>query len=129
VEALNQDELKPWPVEDEVAAIYSGTAGYLDRIKVDRIGEFHQFLRERLHAESEDLMKKLAEGDWSEETEAALGEAIKEAIDDFGPDFDEEGNPLEEGESDRVREGSDDGSRGGAEAGESEEREEAGATA
>ena len=23
-------------------------------------------------------------------------------VDDFGPDFDEEGNPLEEGESDRV---------------------------
>jgi F-type H+-transporting ATPase subunit alpha len=126
VEALNQDELKPWPVEDEVAAIYSGTAGYLDRIKVDRISEFHQSMRDRLHAEYEDLMGKIAEGDWSDETESALGEAIKEAIDDFGPDFDEEGNPLEEGESDRVREGSDDddsGSKG------SEEREEAGATA
>ena len=24
-------------------------------------------------------------------------------IDDFGPDFDEEGQPLEEGESDRVK--------------------------
>ena len=23
-------------------------------------------------------------------------------VDDFGPDFDEEGNPLEEGESDRI---------------------------
>jgi F-type H+-transporting ATPase subunit alpha len=139
VEALNQDELKPWPVEDEVAAIYSGTAGYLDRIKVDRIGDFHQSMRERLHAEYEDLMKKIADGDWSEETESALGEAIKEAIDDFGPDFDEEGNPVEEGESDRIMsggerekggraEGSGDGSGDGdSETG--EEREEAGATA
>jgi F-type H+/Na+-transporting ATPase subunit alpha len=137
VEALNQDELKPWPVEDEVAAIYSGTAGYLDRIKVDRIGAFHQSMRERLHAEYEDLMKKIADGDWSEETESALGEAIKEAIDDFGPDFDEEGNPVEEGESDRIMseeerqkggrsEGSGDGD-GDSEKG--EEREEAGATA
>ena len=24
-------------------------------------------------------------------------------VDDFGPDFDEEGKPLEEGESDRIR--------------------------
>jgi hypothetical protein len=24
-------------------------------------------------------------------------------VDDFGPDFDEDGNPLEEGESDRVK--------------------------
>jgi len=124
VEALNQDELSPWPVEDQVAAIYSGTSGYLDRIKVDRIREFHQFMRERVHSDYEDLMKKIAEGDWEEETESALSDAIKDAIDDFGPDFDEEGNPLEEGESDRVREGSDVGSED-----KSEEREEAGATA
>ena len=39
----------------------------------------------------------------------------REAIDDFGPDFDEEGNPLEEGESDRIKS--------------EEEREEAGAAA
>jgi F-type H+-transporting ATPase subunit alpha len=131
VEALNQDELKPWPVEDEVAAIYSGTAGYLDRIKVERIGEFHQFMRERLHSENDDLMKKIADGDWEDETESALADGIKEAIDDFGPDFDEEGNPLEEGESDRVREGSDDSSDSDSSDSEdkSEEREEAGANA
>ncbi|HEY2141678.1 MAG TPA: F0F1 ATP synthase subunit alpha, partial [Solirubrobacteraceae bacterium] len=102
VEALNQDELSPWPLEDEVAAIYSGTAGYLDRIKVNRIREFHQFLRDRLHSGYEDLMKRIAEGDWDDNVEEELGKAIAEAIDDFGPDFDEEGNPLEEGESDRV---------------------------
>jgi F-type H+/Na+-transporting ATPase subunit alpha len=140
VEALNQDELKPWPVEDEVAAIYSGTAGYLDRIKVDRIGDFHQNMRERLHSENEDLMKKIAEGDWEESTESALGEAIKEAIDDFGPDFDEEGNPLEEGESDRVKsedergkggrtERDDDSGDSDSDDEKSEDKEEAGATA
>src|SRR5205085_4930002 len=138
VEALNQDELKPWPVEDEVAAIYSGTAGYLDRIKVDRIGEFHQFMRERLHSANEDLMKKIAEGDWEEGTESALGEAIKNAIDDFGPDLDEEGNPLEEGESDRVKsegersESDDSDSDSDSDSNDEqsdEEKEEAGATA
>jgi hypothetical protein len=60
-------------------------------------------MRERLHSENSDLMSKIADGDWEEGTESALGEAIKDAIDDFGPDFDEEGNPLEEGESDRVK--------------------------
>jgi hypothetical protein len=34
--------------------------------------------------------------------EERLGNCIAEAIDDFGPDFDAEGNPIEEGESDRV---------------------------
>ena len=47
-------------------------------------------------------MEKLAEGDWDDAIEEQLGDAIAEAIDDFGPDFDEEGNPLEEGESDRI---------------------------
>jgi F-type H+-transporting ATPase subunit alpha len=103
VETLNQNELAPWAIEDQVAAIYSGTGGFLDRIKVERISEFHDSLLSRLHAENEDLMKKIAEGEWEDSTEDSLGQAIAEAIDDFGPDFDEEGNPLEEGESDRIK--------------------------
>ena len=103
VETLNQDELKPWRIEDEVAAIYSGTAGYLDRIKVERIKEFHEGLLQRLHSENDDLMQKIAEGEWEDSIEDTLGKAIAEAIDDFGPDFDEEGNELDEGESDRIK--------------------------
>jgi F-type H+-transporting ATPase subunit alpha len=102
VETLNQDELKPWGAADQVAAIYSGTGGYLDRIKVERIKEFHESLLQRLHSENSDLMGTIGEGDWSDEIESELGDAIAEAIDDFGPDFDEEGNPIEEGESDRI---------------------------
>ena len=102
VEALNQDERSPWTIEDQVAAIYSGTGGYLDRIKVERVGEFHEMLLQRLHAEKADLMSKIADGEWDDSIEAELGDAIGEAIDDFGPDFDAEGNPIEEGESDRI---------------------------
>jgi F-type H+-transporting ATPase subunit alpha len=101
---LNQDELKPWEVQDEVAAVYSGTGGFLDRIKVERIRHFHEAMLQRLHAEYDDLMRKIAEGNWDESVEEELGKAIAEALDDFGPDFDEEGQPLEAGESDRVRE-------------------------
>jgi F-type H+-transporting ATPase subunit alpha len=137
VEMLNQKERKPLSVADQVASIYAGTGGYLDRIKTDRVHEFLDRLLSELHSESGDLMKGISDsGQLSDEDEKALGDAIAQAIDDFGPDFDEEGNPLEEGESDRVRdrpqdEGSDDGddaesSDGGEEAGEGEssEREE-----
>jgi F-type H+-transporting ATPase subunit alpha len=103
VEALNQDERNPWAIEDQVAAIYSGTGGYLDRIKVERVQEFHEALLQRLHSENGELMEKIGDGDWDDSIEAELGDAIAEAIDDFGPDFDEEGNPIEEGESDRVK--------------------------
>jgi F-type H+/Na+-transporting ATPase subunit alpha len=103
VETLKQDELTPWKIEDQVAAIYSGTGGYLDRIKVERVGEFHDHLIARLHSEKSDLMEKIAEGEWDDSIERELGDTIAEAIDDFGPDFDEEGNPIEEGESDRIK--------------------------
>jgi F-type H+/Na+-transporting ATPase subunit alpha len=103
VEALNQDERHPVAVEDQVASIYSGTGGYLDRIKVDRVPEFLEFLLARLHAENADLVGKIADGNWDDSIEEQLGKATADAIDDFGPDFDAEGNPLEEGESDRVR--------------------------
>jgi F-type H+/Na+-transporting ATPase subunit alpha len=151
VEMLNQTELAPWKVEDQVAAIYSGTGGYLDRIKVERISDFHEQMIQRLHSENEDLLKKIADGEWDDGTEEALGNAIAEAIDDFGPDFDEEGNPLEEGESDRIKDeeerkkegrtasqngsGDDDDDDNGGDdddsdsESEDEEREEAGATA
>jgi F-type H+-transporting ATPase subunit alpha len=102
VETLNQAELKPWKPADQVASIYSGTGGYLDRIKVSRIAEFHETLLSRLHSEKPELIEGLNRGDWSDDVEKELGDAIAEAIDDFGPDFDAEGNPLEAGESDRI---------------------------
>jgi F-type H+/Na+-transporting ATPase subunit alpha len=102
VEALNQDERHPVPIEDQVASIYSGTGGYLDRIKVERVQEFLEFLLSRVHSENQELMDKIAAGDWDDSIEEQLGKATADAIDDFGPDFDAEGNPLEEGESDRI---------------------------
>jgi len=142
VELLNQDELKPWKPSHQVAAIYSGTGGYLDRIKVERVREFHESMLQRLDSEESGLMDKLGEGDWDDSIEEQLGDAIAEAIDDFGPDFDKEGNPVEEGESDRImseeerkKEGrtsgddSDDGDSSDDDDASEEKEEEAAATA
>jgi F-type H+-transporting ATPase subunit alpha len=130
VEALNQKERQPMPVAEQVASIYAGTGGYLDRIKTERVGDFLEDLIARLHAENKDLLDRINEtGQLPDEDEEALGKSIEGMVDDFGPDFDEEGNPLEEGESDRVKdEGQRESSDGGAPE-PTEEREEAGATA
>ncbi|MGA8806216.1 MAG: hypothetical protein WB866_16135, partial [Solirubrobacterales bacterium] len=137
VEALNQTERQPMPVAEQVASIYAGTGGYLDRIKTERVTEFLGNLISRLHSENQDLLDRINEsGELSDEDEETLGKAIAQAIDDFGPDFDREGNPLEEGESERVREvqretpstGDGDGADE-AEASTEAEQEEAGATA
>jgi F-type H+/Na+-transporting ATPase subunit alpha len=103
VEMLKQNERSPLSVADQVASIYAGTGGYLDRIKVDRVQAFLSDLLERLKSESSDLIDRINDGALSDEDEEALGEAIAEMVDDFGPDFDEDGQPLEEGESDRVK--------------------------
>ncbi len=57
VESLNQDERDPWPIENQVAAIYSGTGGFLDRIKVERVREFLEMLLQRLRSEDSELME------------------------------------------------------------------------
>jgi F-type H+-transporting ATPase subunit alpha len=104
VEMLNQNERSPLSVAEQVASIHAGTGGYLDRIKTERVPEFLASLLARLKAESKDLMERLDDtGELSDADEESLNDAIAEAIDDFGPDFDAEGQPLEEGESDRIR--------------------------
>ncbi|MDX6581135.1 MAG: F-type H+/Na+-transporting ATPase subunit alpha [Solirubrobacterales bacterium] len=103
VEMLNQNERSPLSVGQQVASIYAGTGGYLDRIKTERVPEFLADLLGRLKAEQGELMGRIDDGQLSDEDEEGLGKAIAEMVDDFGPDFDKEGQPLEEGESDRVK--------------------------
>ena len=103
VAALNQNERQPMSVAEQVSSIYAGNEGYLDRIKTDRVSEFLLSLIERLRAEHAELLKRIDETGLLEDAdEQELSKALKDMVDDFGPDFDEEGNELEEGESDRI---------------------------
>jgi F-type H+-transporting ATPase subunit alpha len=102
VATLNQSERSPLPVEEQVVQIYAATNGYLDRIVVDKVSQFLEDLVARVSSEQSDLLKKIAEDDWSDETVKALDQAVSDFADDFGYDLDEEGHPTEEGESDRV---------------------------
>jgi len=94
VRTLNQGERAPLPVEDQVAQIFAATTGALDRIDVEKVGEFLAGLTQRLHSEAKDLLAAVAGGDWSKETQEALTKAIDQFADDFGYDLDEEGQPL-----------------------------------
>jgi F-type H+/Na+-transporting ATPase subunit alpha len=94
VRSLNQGERSPLPIEDQVAVVYAATNGFVDRIDASRVAEFHQGLVERLHAEIAEVLKKIAEGEWSDEVQKALDDAIAQYAEDFGYDLDEEGHPL-----------------------------------
>jgi F-type H+/Na+-transporting ATPase subunit alpha len=132
VATLNQNERSPLPVEDQVVQVYAATNGFVDRINTERIPEFLEGLAQRTRAEHEDLLGKIRDGDWSDETQETVRNAVSEFADDFGYDLDEDGQPLDEtgaGETTREEEGirsshDEDGDGEGA-----EETEEAAATA
>jgi F-type H+-transporting ATPase subunit alpha len=92
-----------------------------------------------MHAEAADLLEKIRNGEWSDEIQEALRNAVAGFADDFGYDLDEEGQPLtdEVGGTTREQEGMrrrDTGDEGEGEAAPSEraeqqEEQEAAATA
>ena len=45
---MKQPQYQPFPVEEQVAVIYAGTRGYLDKIAVNRIGAFQEALIAKL---------------------------------------------------------------------------------
>jgi F-type H+/Na+-transporting ATPase subunit alpha len=103
VKTLNQGERDPMPVEDQVVQIYAATNGYLDRITVDKVERFLGDLTDHVRGSEPEALKKIAEGDWSDEVQKAIDDAVKQFAEDFGYDLDEEGHPLDEGEEDEPR--------------------------
>ncbi len=96
VKTLNQGERQPMPVEDQVVQLVAATGGYLDRIVVDKVEKFLAGLTDSVRSSEAELLKKIGDGDWSDETQAAVEKAVKAYAEDFGYDLDEEGHPLEE---------------------------------
>src|SRR5919202_5903216 len=98
VKTLNQGERQPMDAADQVAVVYAATNGYVDRIDADKVPDFGARLVERLHAEIPEVLEKIGEGDWSDETQKKLDDAVSQFAGDYGYDLDEEGQPLEEGD-------------------------------
>ncbi|CAB4862087.1 MAG: F0F1 ATP synthase subunit alpha [Actinobacteria bacterium] len=99
---LNQNERAPLSVEDQVVQVYAATNGYLDRILVSKVEEFLIGLTQRVRAEDKELLATIAGGDWSKETQETLDKVVGTYADDFGYDLDEEGQPVDSGDSERV---------------------------
>jgi F-type H+-transporting ATPase subunit alpha len=85
VATLNQPQYRPWPVEEQVAAIYAGVNGYLDDIPTADVERFQEELREALRAEGTILKEIQETQDLSDETEAKLKEEIERFKNRFAP--------------------------------------------
>ena len=67
VKTLNQNERSPMAVEEQVVVIYAATNGFVDRVSVDRVPEFHEELVSRMRAEHADVLEKIADGKWDDD--------------------------------------------------------------
>src|SRR5205807_7169679 len=60
VATLNQPQYQPWPVEEQVVAIFAGINGYLDSVPPAQVPRFQDELREHMRAEGS-LYKDIGE--------------------------------------------------------------------
>ena len=76
VATLNQPQYSPWPMEEQVVALFAGNEGYLDDIPVPQVPRFQDELREHLRAEGS-IYKAIRESaDLTDETEKKLREEL-----------------------------------------------------
>ncbi|KQT66009.1 MULTISPECIES: F0F1 ATP synthase subunit alpha [unclassified Aureimonas] len=83
-ELLKQPQFSPLKTEEQVAVIFAGTQGYLDKLKVSDVGPFEQGLLSSLRTEHKDLLETIArEKALSDDSRAKL----KSALDSFAKSF------------------------------------------
>jgi F-type H+/Na+-transporting ATPase subunit alpha len=72
VATLNQPQYDPWPMEEQVVALYAGVNGFLDDIPVPQVPRFQDELREHMRTEGSVLKEIRETGDLSDETTEKL---------------------------------------------------------
>ena len=72
-ELLKQPQFKPVAVEEQVIAIFAGTRGYLDRLPLNKVGEFESRLLGELKATAPDIVTSIRnDREIKKDTEAKL---------------------------------------------------------
>jgi F-type H+-transporting ATPase subunit alpha len=77
VSTLNQPQYDPWPMEEQVVALFAGVNGFLDDIPVPQVPRFQDDLREHMRTEGAVLKEIRESGDLSDETTEKLEAELK----------------------------------------------------
>ncbi|HLM94333.1 MAG TPA: F0F1 ATP synthase subunit alpha [Gaiellaceae bacterium] len=83
VATLNQPQYQPWPVEEQVVAIFAGINGYLDDIPTAQVSRFQDELREYLRTQGSVYGELREEKDLSDD----LQEKLTSEIENFKSSF------------------------------------------
>ncbi len=83
VATLNQPQYVPWPMEEQVVAIYAGIHGWLDKVPVAQVPRFHEELREHLRAEGSILESIRSTGDLPDDVAEKLAAELERFVHGF----------------------------------------------
>jgi F-type H+-transporting ATPase subunit alpha len=76
VATLNQPQYDPWPIEEQVVALFAGINGYLDDVPASDAPRLQNELREYMRTEKTVLQEIRETGDIGDELEPRLREAL-----------------------------------------------------
>src|SRR5438477_8851501 len=77
VATLNQPQYDPWPMEEQVVALYAGVNGHLDDIPVSQVPRFQDELREYMRSEGSILKEIKDKKELSDDLEKSLDEELE----------------------------------------------------
>ena len=83
VATLNQPQYQPWPIEEQVVAIYTGINGYLDDVPTPQVQRFQDELREHLRTEGAIYKQTRETGDLPDDLAEKLNAEIEKAKHSF----------------------------------------------
>jgi F-type H+-transporting ATPase subunit alpha len=83
VEILKQGVNSPMSVQKQVAIIYLGTKGMLNKIPTNRVREFEKQFLSYMEAKHSDALDAMAAGKWGDEQSSAIEAAAREIIPGF----------------------------------------------
>jgi len=76
-ELLKQKQFSPLSVEEQVASIYAGTNGYLDKLPVEKVTEYEREMLSYLHSEHPAILAEIRDtGKFEGETPKKLADAL-----------------------------------------------------
>jgi len=83
-ELLKQGQYVPMPIEEQVAVIYAGVKGYLDKVDPSQITKFEKEFVSHIRASAQDLLKTIREeGHISPASDAKLKELVTQFLAGF----------------------------------------------
>jgi F-type H+-transporting ATPase subunit alpha len=83
VATLNQPQYQPWPMEEQVVAIWVGVHGHLDEVPTSQVPRFQEELREYLRTEGSIYKEIRDSGDLPDELEERLKEEVEKFVNSF----------------------------------------------